>query len=580
MTEFVPGDQYRIDVIGSDDSVLVDSWNNFIKGSVVKTDGTVMVDTATGTVYATLVGSITDSGGTVVIDIDTKNIYGNFIGDLYGEVTGGVVGPVTGNVLGNVTGDLTGNVTGDLTGDLYGDSWGTHRGPLVGNVSGNVTGELTGDVTGDLYGDSNGTHRGPVIGDTTGIHNGNVIGDVTGDVTGSLTGNVTGDLSGNVTGDVRGDVIATDGTLVVDTDSKVVRADHIHGTFYGDLIGNVTADSVIYGTFNGEMTGTSYGEFFGDMTGNITGDLLGDVTGNLTGGVFGSVTGHLLGTRPGQDVATQLNSFDSHHLQWNWVGGVSHPNGTDGPMLIVGNDITEAHTKIGITHTSKRTSEDHLIKVVELNNDENNTYAAHFRGQMIGPVAVEQDGVIKDVLSVSNNSTLINAINGRIVISQGVENVIELNANTILKQMAYDDDDCEPIDLIRVSKLDANDEKLPLANDDVIHLTIVEAYNGSGFVKAGSSGFIVDESANFTPSSSAAPTNYIISLGDDTPPDEDKSTNLIFNHKGVLEVPVLKARPLESSDKNDISAEEGMIIFNTSTKKFQGYTGSSWVDLH
>jgi len=25
---------------------------------------------------------------------------------------------------------------------------------------------------------------------------------------------------------------------------------------------------------------------------------------------------------------------------------------------------------------------------------------------------------------------------------------------------------------------------------------------------------------------------------------------------------------------------EGSIIFNTSTKKFQGYTGTAWVDLH
>jgi len=58
-----------------------------------------------------LIGDITVSGiGTGVI---TAN---DFIGDL----TGNVIGDLTGNVLGDVTGNLTGDVAGDLTGDVYG----------------------------------------------------------------------------------------------------------------------------------------------------------------------------------------------------------------------------------------------------------------------------------------------------------------------------------------------------------------------------------------------------------------------------------------------------------------------------
>jgi len=29
-----------------------------------------------------------------------------------------------------------------------------------------------------------------------------------------------------------------------------------------------------------------------------------------------------------------------------------------------------------------------------------------------------------------------------------------------------------------------------------------------------------------------------------------------------------------------MTAEEGMIIFNKNSKKFQGFTGIEWVDLH
>ena len=55
---------------------------------------------------------------------------------------------------------------------------------------------------------------------------------------------------------------------------------------------------------------------------------------------------------------------------------------------------------------------------------------------------------------------------------------------------------------------------------------------------------------------------------------------LEFNNKGVLEVPVFKARGTTFADRDSMTAEAGMILFNTSNNKFQGYTGTTWVDLH
>jgi hypothetical protein len=37
---------------------------------------------------------------------------------------------------------------------------------------------------------------------------------------------------------------------------------------------------------------------------------------------------------------------------------------------------------------------------------------------------------------------------------------------------------------------------------------------------------------------------------------------------------------MTTSQRNALTAAEGMIIFNTSDDKFQGYTGSTWVNLH
>jgi hypothetical protein len=35
-----------------------------------------------------------------------------------------------------------------------------------------------------------------------------------------------------------------------------------------------------------------------------------------------------------------------------------------------------------------------------------------------------------------------------------------------------------------------------------------------------------------------------------------------------------------TTERDALVATEGMLIFNTTVKKFQGYTGTAWVDLH
>jgi len=60
----------------------------------------------------------------------------------------------------------------------------------------------------------------------------------------------------------------------------------------------------------------------------------------------------------------------------------------------------------------------------------------------------------------------------------------------------------------------------------------------------------------------------------------DKPSNLEFNNKGVLTVPVVKAAGTTFTARDSMTAEEGMIIFNKNSKKFQGFTGIEWVDLH
>ena len=72
--ELYEGGQYRIDIVGSDSSIIIDSQQGVLRGNVI------------------------GSGNTVLLDTETRTLVGN--------------------VTGNITGNLTGNVSGNLQGEF------------------------------------------------------------------------------------------------------------------------------------------------------------------------------------------------------------------------------------------------------------------------------------------------------------------------------------------------------------------------------------------------------------------------------------------------------------------------------
>jgi hypothetical protein len=42
----------------------------------------------------------------------------------------------------------------------------------------------------------------------------------------------------------------------------------------------------------------------------------------------------------------------------------------------------------------------------------------------------------------------------------------------------------------------------------------------------------------------------------------------------------MQADPMNYVERDAMSAEAGMIIFNSGSNTFQGFNGTSWVDLH
>lgn len=195
MSDFIPGEAYRLDIVGADESVLVDSWTSQIKASVVARDGTLQVDVDSGKIYGPLIGDIHDLDGSVIFDSITKTLTADTKGNVL-DLEGNII---VDSGLGIVNATVSGNIV-DSAGMLIVDAntktidadaiYGTFYGDLIGNVTTENT------MFGTFSGDFNGSHYGEFYG------------DIVGALTGTVTGDLVGDVVGNVTGNLKGNIIA------------------------------------------------------------------------------------------------------------------------------------------------------------------------------------------------------------------------------------------------------------------------------------------------------------------------------------------------------------------------------------
>jgi len=65
--------------------------------------------------------NIIGDDSTILVNTDNNTLSGTLVGDVLGDVDGDVTGNLTGDVTGNLNGDVFGNVFGNVIGDLQGD---------------------------------------------------------------------------------------------------------------------------------------------------------------------------------------------------------------------------------------------------------------------------------------------------------------------------------------------------------------------------------------------------------------------------------------------------------------------------
>ena len=82
MTDFIPGDSYRIDIVGADSTLIIDSWLSQIKANVVNRDGVIQVDTTFGKLYGPLIGNIENDEGDILFNSDSRTVHMDVVGNV------------------------------------------------------------------------------------------------------------------------------------------------------------------------------------------------------------------------------------------------------------------------------------------------------------------------------------------------------------------------------------------------------------------------------------------------------------------------------------------------------------------
>lgn len=463
MADFIPGEAYRLDVVGADESVLVDSWTSQIKASVVAKDGTLQVDVDTGKIFGPMIGDVLNIDGNTVLD----------------------------------------TVAGTLTADVFGD--------VLDNE-------------------------------------GNIIVDVgLGIVNANITGNVVDPVGG----------------LVVDATNRTIDADAIYGTFYGDLIGNVTTESTMFGTFSGDFNGSHYGEFFGPLTGDITGNLTGDAIGNFTGVLTGSLIGEVMA-----DANTSLMSPpNEEHNQYNWLGGISHTapevdgDIARGPIVVLGDTRADSALRGHVQHYDGR-------NVLQLDVLGGSAWPAAFTGKLKGDHYSSDD---KSLISYTTSNGQLN------VNSYGIMTFDANNGNSDIELIANNISfNVKGPQTVR-SFNGTWENKTAILPDDCLLQFDALGFDGNGWRQGGGFGiYVADEPINDT----AYKTYFGVALSDGVNgPAANESKGLIFDSAGVLRTPIAKLGSTTFAQRDSMTPEAGMIIFNSSNNRFQGFNGTTWVDL-
>jgi len=459
--EFIPGDQYRLDIIGADSTIIVDSWTGQVRADIVGHNGELIVDVAANKVYGPLVGNVETLAGETILDTENKQFTGVLYGDVY-------------------------NSENEIVLDADNNT-------LYANVNGNIVDEFN--------------------------------------------------------------------EAIIDVANRSVIADSFSGDFFGNFYGTLSSDSEIYGSLEGDFNGNGYGSFSGNFNGNFDGEFTGIHIGRTIGDVTGSLIGQLL-----YDENTPMTAIDDINNKSAWLGSIAW-TGASGSDIILnsGPERHDVYIKANVVDYEGNV-------VIDLGRPGESSPV--FKGRLQGDIT---DANGKSVLQKSGDDWII-----------GNQANISVGSYEDLRTLKFFN-----------KQIRHYTKQTSALSDYIFHSTSVDAEGNPGNInlsqktlriestatyddsdkKIGYIEFGVDQSKPINNTSPFLPGEFSIKMFDGAfGPDLSKKFSV--NGDGVASANVFRAMPTDFVTRDSMAAQEGMIIFNTNTKKFQGFTGSNWVDLH
>jgi hypothetical protein len=353
------------------------------------------------------------------------------------------------------------------------------------------------------------------------------VGDAVNLPLGSTMGGVP--LAGGAGSDYNGNIIGDDSTIIVNAATKVV---------------------------------TASGGFIGNVTGTVTGNA-----GSVTNGVYITDTGTVTNTMLAGSIAdTKLSTIST-------AGKVSNSATT----------ATNANTASAIV--SRDGSGNFLANIItsSLIGNVTGNVTGYLTGDVKGSVFAEDSGMIVDATSGNVNAVVLTATTKINVDNIEAAGISGLNVRS---------DGTTPLSVTGIGTLgpssgqvyfNINAAKGTLATPtttaagDVLGGIAIQGFTGSAYKSAGAvvsgweAGAVL---ADTFPKSNLS----LVAYG-------GGSTIRIatFDSQGVFTAPVLKPGVYANTTARDAAITApaaGMMIFLTVGTKFQGYTGSAWVDLN
>ena len=581
----------------------------YLNGSRIEltSNGTLLINGGPPAERQDTVGSVFADDSTVMVD----GIAGKVVGPVDTTTVDATIVTAT-NLNGLLTGNVVGNVTGDVKGSVFADDStviinGTENSiNLDGTVKGNIIpdadeaydiGSMTHKFR-DLYlsgstinlGGVEITNDGGVItfgGEKVVVEGGT--GDVKGSVFGDDSTLLVDGVAGKIVGDIQNNLIETNNITALPGDTDLYIQGGIDSGTPGNParvnIGTTNTSTIILGASDSLIYVNGNDD---SIIGGGTG-IFGTITGDLTGSVFSD----------GSSVMVDAVNNTLHASSVNAVafqGGLLSNGGENSPLLITSGLQDQTGNTIFINPQGSDTLVQMWGETVNLVTGPYNTYdspymqfktegafKAHQGAYFVGNLTGNVTGDLTGSVFADDSTLLVDGVNGKIT-GEVTGTISSTNwmaaSDSYLTISNGGSTGPGPIQIVASANLN-----LSSGTNNDINITP----HGSGRVKVSDGAFGIVEAANFI--GHADQTMYLSSKTTTA-----ESTHITLNStsgvattmygdvtmQGSFTPPMLTQAEIDA-----LTPTLGMMVYNTTTGKFQGYAADAnndsttgWADLH